>query len=35
MGRIIYWLQRRKRIREKRCGMCCLNCRFYKECRGE
>ncbi len=35
MNRIIYWLQRKKRIKEKRCGQCCLTCPYYKECSGE
>jgi len=30
--RIIYWLNRKKRIQEKRCGQCCLTCPFYEEC---
>ena len=34
MRRIIYWLQRKKRIKEKRCGQCCLTCQFYRECSG-
>lgn len=33
MKRFIFWLNRKKRIREKRCGQCCLTCAFYKECR--
>lgn len=24
--------QKKKRIKEKRCGRCCLNCRYYREC---
>ncbi len=35
MRRIIYWFQRRKRIKEKHCGQCCLICEFYRECSGE
>ena len=31
MGRIIFWLQKRKRIEKKKCSQCCLTCRFYKE----
>ena len=30
MNRLIYWLQRKRRIREKRCGQCCLTCPYYK-----
>ena len=33
MGRIWFWLQRKKRIEKRACGQCCLNCRFYKKCR--
>lgn len=33
MGRFLYWLNRKKRIREKRCGQCCLNCPYFDECR--
>lgn len=32
MGRFLYWLNRKKRIREKRCGQCCLTCPYYTEC---
>ena len=35
MRRIIYWLQRKKRIKEKRCGQCCLTCPYYRECSGD
>lgn len=28
MGRFLYWLNRKKRIREKRCGQCCLTCPY-------
>lgn len=35
MKRIIYWLQRKRRIKEKRCGQCCLTCPYYSECSGE
>lgn len=35
MNRFIYWLQRKKRIKEKRCGQCCLTCPYYKEYSGE
>lgn len=35
MGRVIYWLRRKMRIKEKRCGQCCLNCRFYNLCKDE
>ncbi len=35
MRRLIYWIQRKKRIKEKRCGQCCLTCPYYKECSGE
>jgi len=24
VSRFIYWLRRKKRIKEKRCGQCCL-----------
>ncbi|SFQ38283.1 hypothetical protein SAMN02910358_01842 [Lachnospiraceae bacterium XBB1006] len=30
--RLLFWLRRKQRIREKRCGQCCLTCRFYEEC---
>ena len=30
MKRIIYWLQRKKRIEKKKCSQCCLTCRFGK-----
>ena len=33
LRRFIYWLQRKKRIEKKHCGRCCLNCRYYHECR--
>lgn len=33
MKRFLYWLQRKKRVKEKHCGACCLNCKFYDECR--
>lgn len=32
MKRFWFWLNKKKRIKEKRCGQCCLNCRFYEEC---
>ena len=27
MKRFLYWLQRKKRVKEKHCGACCLNCK--------
>lgn len=35
MRRFIYWLRRKWRIQEKRCGQCCLTCPYYEECSGE
>ena len=32
MKRFLYWLQE-KRIEKKKCGQCCLTCRYYSECR--
>lgn len=30
--RLMYWLQRKKRVKEKGCGQCCLICPYYNEC---
>lgn len=35
MRRFIYWLRRKWRIQEKRCGQCCLICPYYEECSGD
>lgn len=32
MGRFLYWLKRKQRIKEKRCGQCCLTCHFFEQC---
>ena len=33
MGRIIFWLKKKERMKKKKCGRCCLMCQFYRECR--
>lgn len=33
MKRFLYWLQKKERIEKKKCGQCCLTCRYYSECR--
>ena len=33
MGRFLYWINFKKRKELRSCGACCLNCRFYKECK--
>lgn len=35
MRRFIYWLRRKWRIQEKRCGQYCLICPYYEECSGD
>ena len=35
MGRVIFWLKRKKRMEKKKCGHCCLMCPFYLECRND
>jgi len=32
MKKIIYWLKKYRRLEKRRCGGCCLICRYYKEC---
>ena len=33
MKRIWFWLQKKKRIEKRACGKCCLNCKYYRQCR--
>lgn len=33
MERLLFWLQRKKRIAKKQCGQCCLFCPYYRDCR--
>lgn len=35
MKRFLFWIRRKKRIREKKCGQFCLTCPYYLECSGE
>ena len=32
MGRILFWMKRKRRIRDRKCGRCCLLCAFYNKC---
>ena len=32
MRKLIYWLQKDKRIEKRSCGQNCLRCPYFKEC---
>lgn len=32
MKRFWFWLQRKRRMKKRDCGDCCLNCKFFGQC---
>lgn len=32
MKKLIFWLNKRMRMKKKKCGMCCLTCSYYMDC---
>ena len=32
MKRLIFWIQKKKRIEKRSCSQCCLGCPYFNEC---